>query len=56
MGYNADLESRNEDSVEGMDSNETVSPLLPRPRPRRATTASDIAHRRRYSSNLMVSL
>ncbi|KAF9156117.1 hypothetical protein BG015_007159 [Linnemannia schmuckeri] len=49
MGQGEDLENNREDGVEGLDSNETVSPLLPRPRPRRATTASDIAHRRSTS-------
>ena len=53
MGQGGDLEDNREDGVEGLDPNETVSPLLPRPRPRRATTAADIAHRRRYRSNLI---
>ncbi|KAH7036550.1 PQ loop repeat-domain-containing protein [Linnemannia elongata] len=49
MGQGEDLEVNREDDMEGLDANETVSPLLPRPRPRRATTASDIAHRRSTS-------
>ncbi|KAF9901564.1 hypothetical protein EC991_006012 [Linnemannia zychae] len=49
MGLGEDLEGGREGAVEEMDPNETVSPLLPRPRPRRATTASDIAHRRSTS-------
>lgn len=53
MGQGEDLEDNREDDIEGLDLNETVSPLLPRPRPRRATTASDIAHRRRYRSYLI---
>ncbi|KAF9081650.1 hypothetical protein BGX23_000608, partial [Mortierella sp. AD031] len=44
-----DLEGGHEHGGEEVDSNETVSALLPRPRPRRATTASDIAHRRSTS-------
>ncbi|KAF9326855.1 hypothetical protein BGZ91_001755 [Linnemannia elongata] len=49
MGQGEDLEVNREDDMEGLDANETVSPLLPHPRPRRATTASDIAHRRSTS-------
>ncbi|KAG9067517.1 hypothetical protein KI688_012300 [Linnemannia hyalina] len=44
-----DLEDNREDGAEDLDPNETMSPLLPRPRPRRATTAADIAHRRSTS-------
>ncbi|KAG0372889.1 hypothetical protein BGX24_012442 [Mortierella sp. AD032] len=49
MGLGDDLEDGREGGIDELDPNETVSPLLPRPRPRRATTASDIAHRRSTS-------
>ncbi|KAF9391514.1 hypothetical protein CPC16_004215 [Podila verticillata] len=49
IGPTTFVDDQDQTTANGLEHSETVSPLLQRPRPRRATTASDIAHRRSTS-------